>query len=139
MVFRRVNLTNGMHVSGTVVVIDVLRAFTTAAYLFAAGVEDIALVSSIEEAIIIKHSHPDFLLAGEFNSYPIQDFDFGNSPSSFLNVDLHEKHFIQRTTCGTQGVVQSILASDILLASLCCVSATARYINKQRCQTINFK
>lgn len=35
---------------GFCVVIDVLRAFTTAAYAFAAGAKEIVLVSTVEEA-----------------------------------------------------------------------------------------
>ena len=34
--------------------IDVLRAFSTAAYAFTAGVEDIRLVSTVEEAFSMK-------------------------------------------------------------------------------------
>jgi 2-phosphosulfolactate phosphatase len=41
---------------GVVVVIDVLRAFTTAAYAFDRGAEKILPVSSIAEAFILKRN-----------------------------------------------------------------------------------
>ena len=41
---------NAGEATGHVVVIDVLRAFTTAAYAFAAGIEEIELVATPEEA-----------------------------------------------------------------------------------------
>jgi len=37
--------------TGVVVVIDVMRAFTTAAYAFEAGIGEIELVSTVEEAL----------------------------------------------------------------------------------------
>jgi 2-phosphosulfolactate phosphatase len=39
--------------AGHVVIIDVLRAFTTAAYTFAAGAETIELVATPEEALAL--------------------------------------------------------------------------------------
>ena len=38
---------------GVVVVIDVMRAFTTAAYAFGAGVVEIDLVTTVEEALAL--------------------------------------------------------------------------------------
>lgn len=136
MEIKRVNLTQCNDVTGPVIVIDVLRAFTTAAFFFAAGASDITLVSSIEDAFKLQQEHPDFILAGEFNTRPIDGFNFGNSPSSILGKDLRGCHVVQRTTCGTQGVIQATSASHILLSSLCCASATARYITHQGWQSI---
>ena len=41
-------------VGGVVVVIDVLRAFTTAAFAFAAGAREIVLVSTVDEALALR-------------------------------------------------------------------------------------
>ncbi|MCE1254590.1 MAG: 2-phosphosulfolactate phosphatase [Anaerolineae bacterium] len=138
MIIQRINLSTDMQITTPLVVIDVLRAFTTAAYIFAAGAEDITLVSTVEEAFRIKQQHPDYLLAGESNTLPIEGFDFGNSPSDFLNVNLKGKHFVQRTSCGTQGVAQAPLAPSILLGNLCCASATVRYIQNHNWQSVTF-
>ena len=43
---------------GSVVVIDVLRAFTTAAYAFAAGAREILLTSTVEEAFALRARLP---------------------------------------------------------------------------------
>jgi 2-phosphosulfolactate phosphatase len=136
MEVTRVNLTNCNDVSGPVIVIDVLRAFTTASFIFDAGAKDIILVSSVEEAFELKQAQPNLILVGEVNSLPIEGFDYGNSPSSFLYKDLRGKHVVQRTTSGTRGVIQATQASHILLSSLCCSSATARYISNQGWQSI---
>jgi 2-phosphosulfolactate phosphatase len=46
--------------SGVVVVVDVMRAFTTAAYAFAAGATEVDLVATVEEALAI----PGFRMGG---------------------------------------------------------------------------
>jgi len=130
MNFEHVSLAECTNLTGTVVVIDVLRAFSTAAYAFAAGVERILPVSSIEEAFALKEQHPSALLVGEVRGLPIPGFDFNNSPTVILKQDLAGKQLIQRTTAGTQGVVRSQTADLLLTGSFCCAAATARYIRK---------
>ena len=48
-------------VSGTAVVIDVLRAYTTAAWAFHLGVERIVLCDDLDEALRLKASIPGSL------------------------------------------------------------------------------
>jgi 2-phosphosulfolactate phosphatase len=111
-----------------VIVIDVLRAFTTAAYAFAAGAVDITLVAEVEQAFALREGNPDLVLMGEVKGLPIQGFDYGNSPAAFLERDLSGHHLVQRTSAGTQGVVRSRKADILLGASLCCARATADYV-----------
>ncbi len=47
---------------GLVVVIDVIRAFTTSAYAFAAGADKIILVRAVEEAFDLRTKYPESLL-----------------------------------------------------------------------------
>jgi 2-phosphosulfolactate phosphatase len=46
--FEYLTLDDCTTARGTVIVIDVLRAFSTAAYTFAAGASEILLVSAVE-------------------------------------------------------------------------------------------
>lgn len=62
------------------------------------------------------------------NGFPIAGFDFGNSPTQFDGLDLRNKHLIQRTSAGTQGMVRSRKADILLAVSFCNVSITARHI-----------
>jgi 2-phosphosulfolactate phosphatase len=55
---------------GTVILIDVLRAFSNAAYAFSAGAEKILLVSSVEEALALKLREPNLLITGEVGGLP---------------------------------------------------------------------
>jgi 2-phosphosulfolactate phosphatase len=115
-------------VDGIVVVVDVLRAFTTAAYAFGGGAQEIFLVATVEEAFDLKSRYPSCLLIGEVNGLPIDGFDLPNSPSALENLDLSQKQLIQRTTAGTQGVVRSINAEHLFVASLSVATATAESI-----------
>ena len=54
MITQIVEGVDGAHQArGVVVVIDVMRAFTTAAYAFGAGVVEIDLVATVEEALAL--------------------------------------------------------------------------------------
>ena len=123
---QRATLSNCEQATGTVVVIDVLRAFTTAAYAFTAGAEQILLVSEVREAFQLRQQFPHALLMGEVEGLPIPGFDFSNSPYAISQADLHGKLLIQRTSAGTQGVVRSVNANRLLATSFCVAKATAR-------------
>jgi len=111
-----------------VVVIDVLRAFTTSAYAFSAGVKDIILVSTVAEAFKLKRQFPEAILMGEVRGLPVYGFDYGNSPAPFIGKKLDGRRMILRTSAGTQGVIRCKNSEVLLASSLSCASATARYI-----------
>lgn len=128
--FHHITLEDCGKKSGLVVVIDVLRAFSTAAYAFAAGVEGIYLVRTVEQAFSMREEVSDSLIMGEVNGLPVKGFDFGNSPGQFDGIDLSGKYLIQRTTSGTQGAVCSRSADTLLTTSFCNAMATANYIDR---------
>lgn len=127
-----VALDDAAEATGTVIVIDVLRAFTTTAFAFDAGAEAITVVADVEEAIALRQENPDWLITGEEGGLPVEGFDFDNSPATFVGRDLKGKHLIQRTSSGTQGVVRSENAHHLLAASLCCARATVEYVSRLR-------
>jgi 2-phosphosulfolactate phosphatase len=106
--------------SGVVVVIDVMRAFTTAAYAFRAGIREIELVSTVEEAL----ASPGFRL-GEVGGRLIPGFDHNNSPSGLVGRCL-DGRAVMRTGSGTRCVAEARNASEIWLGSLVVASATIR-------------
>ena len=115
-------------VDGAVVVIDVIRAFSTAAYAFGAGASAIYLVASVEEALQFKADHPEALAMGEDRGHRPEGFDFPNSPVAVSQADLRGRTMVQRTSAGTQGVVGAVDATRLWAASLVCASATARAV-----------
>jgi 2-phosphosulfolactate phosphatase len=111
--------------TGAVVVVDVLRAFTTAAYAFGAGARRIWLVESVQEALAVKAARPGTLAMGEDRGLRVPGFDFSNSPAELAAADVGGRDIVQRTTAGTYGVVTATAARRRWCASLVCASATA--------------
>jgi len=112
-------------VTGAVVAVDVIRAFTTAAYAFASGADHIYLVDSVDEALAMKRADPDLVLMGENHGRRPEGFDFSNSPVGISHADLDGRVLVQRTSAGTRGVVAARHATRLWCASLVCASATA--------------
>ncbi len=110
---------------GAVVVVDVLRAFTTAAYAFAAGARRIWLTESVEHALALKASCPDLIAMGEDGGRRVAGFDHSNSPAEIAGCDLSGRELVQRTSAGTRGAVAAAGATRRWCASLVCASATA--------------
>jgi 2-phosphosulfolactate phosphatase len=117
-------------VGGVVVVIDVLRAFTTAAYAFAAGAAAIYLVGTVTEALNLARSMPGSLTMGEVQGRKPREFDLSNSPVRVANSNIQGRILVHRTSAGTQGVVAASGADRIFASSLVCASATAAAINR---------
>jgi len=117
--------------TGHAVIVDVFRAFTTAAFCIAAGAREVVLVADHEQALAMKKDDPRLFLTGEIGGKPIAGFDAGNSPTSILGLDLEGRRAVQRTSAGTQGVVAATGANEILLGSLVVVGATARYLRSR--------
>ena len=114
--------------TGHAVIVDVYRAFTTAAFCVAAGAREVILVADHEQALALKRDDPSLFLTGEIGGRPIPGFDAGNSPSQILPLDLAGRRVVQRTSSGTQGVVAATKADAILLGSFVIADATVRYL-----------
>jgi len=136
--FNQVNLETCHTATGTVIVIDVLRAFTVAAYAFAAGAKSIILVSTPEEALTLREQIPKALAMGEEKGRPIKGFDFNNSPTAMVGQDFSNHQLIQRTSAGVQGVVRCIQADTLLVGSFVCAEATVQYIRQQAPESVTF-
>jgi 2-phosphosulfolactate phosphatase len=121
-----------------VVVIDVLRAFSTAAYAFSRGAKEILLVSTVDEALSFKSSIPGSKAMGEVGGLRPEGFDFGNSPTHINEAELAGISMIHRTSAGTQGVVRSHGAAVMLAASFVVANATARYISRLTAPGVTF-
>ena len=121
-------LEGARRATGTVAIIDVLRAFTTAAVAFANGANRIILVGTVEEALSLRERGLGQICMGEVRGRAPPEFDFGNSPFELLRADLRDKTIIQRTSAGTQGIVAAALAERLYAASLVTASATARAV-----------
>jgi 2-phosphosulfolactate phosphatase len=138
MIVNYCSLEECTEATGTVVVIDVLRAFTCTAFALGAGIESIFLVGEVEDAFALRQRMPDALLMGEVESRRVPGFDFSNSPAELDGLDLRGRRMIQRTSNGTQGMVRSVQAGTILAGSFSCAQATVDFIRRQDPSTLSF-
>ena len=128
MKFNYYSLETCHEAKGLVVVVDVIRAFTTSAVALARGAREILPVGTVEEALEYKRNHPGALAFGEVGGIPPQGFDFGNSPTHTDALDLQGRTIVQRTSAGTQGIVRSRMAQHLVAASFVVAKATVKYI-----------
>jgi len=138
MNFHYTNLETCHKATGLVIVVDVIRAFTNAAFAFGQGAEKIIPVSGVDEALELKRQLPNALACGEVGGLPPVGFDFGNSPTQVLTLDLRGKTLVQRTGAGTQGVTRNLKAENMLAASFVVANATVRYAQSLAPETVSF-
>ena len=128
MDLQTVTLERCGEAAGVVVIVDVLRAFTTAAHALAAGAVEIVCVGTVAHAFAERERRPGSLVMGEVGGRPVDGFDLSNSPAALRTADLRGRSLIQRTSAGTQGVVGSVGATALFAASFACAGATARAV-----------
>ena len=128
MKFHRYTLEDCQNATGIVLIIDVLRAFSTAAYAFSRGTKDIYLVSDVQEALELKAKLPNAKAMGEVGGLPPEGFDFGNSPTRILEHDLTGITLVQRTGSGTQGAVRAVNAEIMFATSFVVAQSTISHV-----------
>ncbi|MGI8747068.1 MAG: 2-phosphosulfolactate phosphatase [Deinococcus sp.] len=130
----RVDLLPHGGYSDTVLVVDILRATTTAVTYLEHGADSLLLTASPERALALKDAsglgggRDDlYLLGGERGGLPIPGFDFGNSPVEAAGQNFTGRVVVMNTTNGT-GAAHTAASSGkhLLLASLINAHAAAR-------------
>lgn len=122
-------LQNQPVVTDTVVVIDVLRSFTSAAVMLSRGARAIYPVERIAAATAMLAEMPLPVSVGAVGGGdPVPGFDFGNSPSQLMQADLAGRQVVMTTAAGVRGLQRFRLARRLYAASLVCARATAEAI-----------
>lgn len=116
---------------GIAVIIDVFRAFSTEAYLFARGAKKVIPVGEESLARRLKEENPGVILAGERRGKILPGFDMGNSPAQAEELDVAGKTVVHTTSAGTQGIANAIHADEILGGSLVTARAIVDYIKSR--------
>lgn len=138
MKFYYTDLETCREARGMVVVIDVIRAFTNAAFAFSRGAKEIYPVSTVDEALQFKAKSSEVLACGEVGGFPPEGFDFGNSPTQTSTLDLSGRVIVQRTGAGTQGIVRSVCADALVAASFVVADATVKHIRNYSPEQVTF-
>jgi 2-phosphosulfolactate phosphatase len=115
-----------------VVVIDVLRASTTIVTALANGAKEIIPVSSVESAMKISGNlfGDVILLGGERNGKLIEGFNLGNSPQEYTEEVVKNKSIIFSTTNGSQALVKSRYAKNLVVACFVNVSKVVEFVRE---------
>ncbi len=121
-------LAGAKNAEGTVVIIDVYRAFTTAAVAFLQGAKKIVLVADVDEALALRERGVGCWCVGEVDGKRPEGFDFGNSPHELSKVDATGRTLILSTRAGTVGVAAATRAERVYCGSLVVAGATVRAI-----------
>lgn len=116
---------------GTTVVIDVFRAFTTAAVALSRGARCIILTAEPEEALALRAQGAGELCMGEVGGMRPPGFDFGNSPFELSTADVAGRTLVQSTRAGTVGVCAVPSGQPIYLGALVTAQATAAAIRAE--------
>jgi 2-phosphosulfolactate phosphatase len=111
-----------------VVVIDVLRAFTVAAYALGGGALECRIVGTVEEALALSARLPGSVVSAEVGGLPVDGIPISNSPTMIRDHDLEGRVVVQRTSSGTQAMVAATGAELLFAGSLVVAEATAMAI-----------
>jgi 2-phosphosulfolactate phosphatase len=109
----------------TVLVVDVIRATTTALSFLERGAESLYLTSDLETALAFKAD--GVVLAGERRGLKPEGFDLGNSPFEVLEQRFDGKTIVMTTTNGTLAAANACeTGKNVILACLRNAHAAAR-------------
>ncbi len=117
---------------GIAVIIDVFRAFSLEAVLFANGASEIICCKEEERARQLRAEHPGWVLIGERDGKILPGFDYGNSPAAIKDLSFAGRTVVHTTTNGTRGLAAAVHADKLLVGSFLNAKATARYIVAQK-------
>lgn len=122
----------------TCVVFDVLRATSTIVTALANGAKAVIPVAEIFEALALRKTNPEFLLAGERDGLRIGGaltgglaFDLGNSPREYTSDKVAGKSIVTTTTNGTRALRACAGAKMVLAASFLNLTATTAFLGRQ--------
>lgn len=109
-----------------VVVVDIFRATSCIVTGLAHGITAIKPVGGVDETLELGRQ--GFVTAGERGGQKVDGFDMGNSPYEYMDEDLIGRKVAISTTNGSQAVLKSLDADEILVGAFLNLSATAVYL-----------
>lgn len=123
--------------TGTAVIIDVFRAFTTAAVALGNGAGKIVMVDDLDEARRLREEGVGSRCLGERGGIAPEGFDFGNSPHEIRDICFDGETLIQTTTNGTRGIHAAARAERVYAGAFVTAAATARVIRSGPAQPVS--
>lgn len=113
----RVDLLPKPPYDDVVVLIDVLRSSTVAPMLFENGLTELHVATKLKLARAFAQE-TDAILLGERAGVPPEGFNYGNSPSELVKIDMTGQHAVLVSENAPQMIPQLEGAKHLLLGSL---------------------
>jgi len=137
---RKHGITGAATATGATVVIDVFRAYSAAAYAFAAGATRILLATEVHEALTLARQTPDAVIMGEVDGIKPEGFHLGNSPGEIISNQrlVAGRTIVHRSSAGTRSARAALDngANPVFVSSLVVASATAAAVRQAADLTI---
>jgi len=111
----------------SVIVLDIFRATTVHAALFAGGATAVYPVADFPTGMALRDAIPASRLIGEVGALPPPEADFGNSPTEFEAMDVTDWTVVHVTSNGTRTLVGALEAELALSACLRNMTASLEY------------
>ena len=112
----------------SVVVVDILRATSCMTTAFAYGIKSIAPFAQLQDCLAMKAQ--GYYTAGERDGKKVEGFDLGNSPFEYQDPKLRGQKIAFTTTNGTQAIVKSLGAKEIIIGSFLNLSAVVNHLKR---------
>ncbi len=116
----------------SVIVLDIFRATTVHAALFAGGAAAVYPVADFSAGVNLRNALPGSRLIGEIGALPPPEADYGNSPTEFDSMDVNGWTVVHVTSNGTRTLVGSMQAELVLSGCLRNMSASLDYVLKRQ-------
>ena len=103
MIKKKFEFTN-IEQDDIVIIIDILRACSTIVTALNSGIEELIPCTNVSEVQNLKFKDNEILTAGERNGEKILEFDFDNSPITFVNNSFRKDKLALTTTNCTEAI-----------------------------------
>lgn len=111
-----------------VIVLDIFRATTVHAALFAGGACAVYPVADIASGVSLRDAVPGSRLIGEVGALPPPEAEYGNSPTEFESMDVSGWTVVHVTSNGTRALVYAMSAEIALSGCLRNMSASIDHL-----------
>ena len=125
-----IRITDGRYIRniyGVPVVADIFRATSNIVTMVMKGVKEIIPVNDVNTALSLKKE--GYVLFGENNLNPIEGFQYGNSPTQTMKLDLDGVKAVLMTTNGSGIILKA--GEGTLVGSFLNMGALSRYLRNE--------
>ncbi|MCL4411782.1 MAG: 2-phosphosulfolactate phosphatase [Candidatus Thermoplasmatota archaeon] len=125
-----IRITDGRYIRniyGVPVVADIFRATSNIVTMVMKGVKEIIPVDDVNTALSLKKE--GYVLFGENNLNPIEGFQYGNSPTQTMKLDLDGVKAVLMTTNGSGIILKA--GEGTLVGSFLNIGALSRYLRNK--------